>query len=735
LGGLGLPGGYYPTGDKPTAVVSADVNHDGKPDVVTANFSSNNVSILVGTGTGALLPPIHVAVGAGPVDLAVGSLFTGGGTLQILTASQALPGVSVLTQSGLLWGLTNFPVGGLTPNSVSIGDANGDAALDAVTTNGASGDITVFASNGVGGFASSSPVATFGNPVAGAFADVQRDGIPDFVTAHSTGDAVNIVMGPLGTSPLAVLTFAAGSQPSDVVAADLNGDGWTEVLTTNLAANNVSVLLGATPVAYNQTMQIVNANSARGVSLGDLNGDGNADLASAHQPSGNVYVNLATGGGVFAAGTSVAMGGSPIDTALCDFNLDGNLDLLTTATTGVSVFRPGLGDGTFGASLGFPGGITPAAIATSDVDNDGKPDFLVARNSPGSVSIYKGNGNGTVAGFTSHAVGMSPTSIDFGDLNGDGFLDFATANSLSTTVSICYSNGAGGFLAHVPFGVAANPLTVSIGDLDADGILDFVTANVSANSMTIRRGLGGGNFASNLFVNFPLAGTATAALVNDMNGDGRGDLVGCNGTELGFVFLGNGAMGFTPTVSLGGFAAGLQSLALGDLTGDGRVGIAIGDASSGAISTFVNNIPNLTGIAAYGTGTPGCGGTLGISSNTMSRVNTPGFLITCTNGPRRSLGLCILANAQDVGGSDPFFLGIELHVDLFNSTEVIALDFISDQQGNGYVPAPTPNIPALAGLTFYAQGLWLERFVDGQACSTAPDHLTMTRGLAITVQP
>jgi hypothetical protein len=55
--------------------------------------------------------------------------------------------------------------------------------------------------------------------------------------------------------------------------------------------------------------------------------------------------------------------------------------------------------------------------------------------------------------------------------------------------------------------------------------------------------------------------------------------------------------------------------------------------------------------------------------------------------------------------------------------------------GNGFVPAPTPNIPALAGLTFYFQGIRIEDVASGQACGPSPFHLTSTRGLSLTVQP
>jgi hypothetical protein len=221
---------------------------------------------------------------------------------------------------------------------------------------------------------------------------------------------------------------------------------------------------------------------------------------------------------------------------------------------------------------------------------------------------------------------------------------------------------------------------------------------------------------------------------HDVNGDGKCDLVAVNGVQGAWTFLGN-AGSFNTASPLGGAPSASAALAVADLTSDGLPDVVVGNAAAASLEVFVQSPSPTTGISLYGTGTPGCAGALGVGANTTSHVNTPGLAFTCTNAPARALGLGLITNAQDLTGSDPFFLGIFLHVDLFTTTELLALDFVSDPQGNGFVPAPTPNIPALAGLTFYFQGIWIESVPSGQACSPSPFHLTSTRGLAVTVQP
>ena len=101
--------------------------------------------------------------------------------------------------------------------------------------------------------------------------------------------------------------------------------------------------------------------------------------------------------------------------------------------------------------------------------------------------------------------------------------------------------------------------------------------------------------------------------------------------------------------------------------------------------------------ASYGIGTPGCNGAHHICGNSAPAIGNANFKLTCSNAPATSLGLCLVANAQDVSGSDPFQLGILLHLDLVLATDLQAMDFNSDAAGLGTANAPIPNNPNLVG--------------------------------------
>jgi hypothetical protein len=158
---------------------------------------------------------------------------------------------------------------------------------------------------------------------------------------------------------------------------------------------------------------------------------------------------------------------------------------------------------------------------------------------------------------------------------------------------------------------------------------------------------------------------------------------------------------------------------------DGSVIVGGGSLSPG----FIAELPMLV---SYGAPTPGCAGSPILSATPAPFVNTPSFTLRSTLAPPSSLGLVLLTNVPDVVGSDPFGIGVQLHVDLFFSTEVITLDAFSDAFGDCAVPAGIANNPLLGGLTYYGQILWAWPF---SSCFIPPYNLSTTQGLAITIQP
>jgi putative Ig domain-containing protein len=121
-----------------------------------------------------------------------------------------------------------------------------------------------------------------------------------------------------------------------------------------------------------------------------------------------------------------------------------------------------------------------------------------------------------------------------------------------------------------------------------------------------------------------------------------------------------------------------------------------------SISVF----PSCQNILNFGTGTPGCKEGHSLWPNGCPNINSPGFELICDRAPANSVGLGIITN-MPAAGNDPFGLGIQLDLNLFDSTELYSVTFTSDAHGVGRAGVPIPNNAQLVGKSYFAQAIWL----------------------------
>jgi hypothetical protein len=538
----------------------ADVNGDGKPDVIVGDAINTNaaVRVFLGNGNGTFQAPQAFATAVSPVAVAAADL-NGDGKIDLVTANNGASAVSVLVGNGdgTFKAAVNFAVP-TTSYSVAVADLNGDGKPDIVVGHSGSysapdNTVSVLLGKGDGTFTPAQDFTTGVQPVA-AVADVNRDGRPDIVTADFGSDTVSVLLNTW--APPGAGTFTQGQvinlgtkYASGPAIADVNGDGKPDLIEPNYIENTLSVFLGNGDGTFQASITFPAPGPGPSTpTVADLNGDGKLDLVVINYGANSVSILLGNGNGTFQpAVQTFSTPNDPVVVRVADVNGDGKPDLVEANFTasGVSIFL-GNGNGTFQAPVNIAVGNYADTVEVADVNGDGKPDLVTANfryPNTGSLSVLLGNGNGTFQAPQNIPLSANPTFLSVLDVNGDGKPDLVAGTYSGTypnfvgQVIVLLGNGNGTFAAGPSFTLGTNHFLESMADMNGDGKPDLVVETyLSAGSnVNVLLGNGDGTFAAPL--NTPVGQAFYFLDVADLNGDGRPDVITANYPSITLTVL------------------------------------------------------------------------------------------------------------------------------------------------------------------------------------------------------
>lgn len=278
----------------PHDIVAGDFNGDGTDDLATANYSTAEVQVLIGMGDGTFDP--------GPPES---------------------PRVCAT---------------GENPFAIAATDFDGDGALDIVTANFASSDISVLSGAGDGTLAESARIATGAGPESVAVGDLDNDGIPDIVVANTNVSAVSVYLSGEQNGGDYPIVLPTSSGPSTVGIVDFNGDGRDDVVSVNTFADELVLFLNRGAGHLAESMALFAGESPMSLAASDFIADGDIDLAVANYTTHRVCVvanpgktALDSDGDGFSDAFEAAVGSDPLDSTdtpitRCDVDGSGGVD-------------------------------------------------------------------------------------------------------------------------------------------------------------------------------------------------------------------------------------------------------------------------------------------------------------------------------------------------------------------------------------------------------------------------
>ena len=326
-------------GKQPGAVTAADLNGDGKPDIVWTDSSAGALYVLLNSGAG-LAPPVTYSVGS-------------------------------------------------TPSATTVADVNNDGKPDLIVQDGNGIDVLLGVGNG--DFRRGAGIGRSRRPIL--FCNCSRRFQLGWQTRCGSAEHQWQCLDPPREwqrtfSQGASVAVPGGTRLAGLVTADFNGDGKADLAVSynpqDLSQPGaVNVFLGDGHGAFYSSAVIPVPGIVLGMATADLNKDSKFDLLArvlVSSGSPQIAIALGKGDGTFQPVSSVqtATGGPVV--AITDLDGDGNKDLVLSDCCGLTEasYLLGYGDGTFQPEFQFPSGPSPQFIAVADLDGDGKPDLIIA---------------------------------------------------------------------------------------------------------------------------------------------------------------------------------------------------------------------------------------------------------------------------------------------------------------------------------------------------------------------
>jgi hypothetical protein len=681
-----------------------------------------------------------------------------------------------------------------TTNSITLGGASvlrftviNHDTVKAVVNNGSTGDLvltTPYGSAAVGGFTyvqaptitsfspASGPVGTVVTITGSYFSPVAGNNIVFFgavqaaVTAASSTSLTVTVPAGITYENLSVTTnkltayssmpflatfdnygntvFGSGSFTGrvnvkvdyalrDAGIADLDGDGRPDIAVVNQGQLGVSVLQNTTSggvPSFAAPKHYPGNGQNDDIALKDINGDGKPDMVSGP----NLWLNTSTVGNIqFGNLIRFWPWGDALRAAMEDLDGDGRPELVTVTFYGetMNVYRNASTIDTmlFEPKLDFNVGGRPYEVCISDIDGDKKADVIVSDHTMDGVRVFRNTSQLAAISFAPpvhYSDGDFTEGVAAGDLDGDGKTDVVSISYYDNTAIILRNTSTPGTISFQSIKYNANvqsPGKVALDDMNGDGRLDMVISNGVAATVFANTSSPGNISFANGYRYLINANSFNAAL-GDLNADGKPDIVSqyqLNGDFVSVLYSSVGALGirsFSPASATTGDTVRIVGTGFTNVT-------SVDFGGTPAASFTVDSAKGITAVVAAGSsGNVRVITSSGTASAPGFTYKTPPPVITSFTPASGTTGTTVsISGVNFTGVTAVSFGGVPAKNITVQSPTNITATVGAGATGNVQVTTATGS-HSLAGFTYLAPAPAITSFTPLSA--TTGDTVTIT---------